>query len=184
MNAAVPPAPAAAATHAAEVAAAPRAVLLGVGNILLSDEGVGVRLVEHILRHHRLPAGIAVLDGGTCAMEMLEDLEHLDLLVIADCVRSGRAPGSVVVLHGDEVPAFFRTRLSPHQVGLADVLATLRFVGRAPRRTVVVGVEPQSLATGMRLSSVVHAALPRAAQALAEALAAAGFALGPRQEAA
>jgi len=59
-----------------------RAVLLGVGNILLSDEGVGVRLVERILDRHRLPAGVAVLDGGTCAMEMLEDLEHLDLLVI------------------------------------------------------------------------------------------------------
>lgn len=79
-----------------------RAVLLGVGNILLSDEGVGVRLVERILDRHRLPAGVAVLDGGTCAMEMLEDLEHLDLLVIADCVRSGRTPGGVVVLRDEK----------------------------------------------------------------------------------
>ncbi len=161
-----------------------RAVLLGVGNILLSDEGVGVRLVERILDRHRLPAGVAVLDGGTCAMEMLEDLEHLDLLVIADCVRSGRTPGSVVVLREEEVPAFFRTKLSPHQVGLADVLATLRFIGRAPRRTVVVGVEPQSLATGMSLSSAVRAALPLAEEALLDALAGGGCALAALREAA
>ena len=161
-----------------------RAVLLGVGNILLSDEGVGVRLVERILDRHRLPAGVAVLDGGTCAMEMLEDLEHLDLLVIADCVRSGRTPGSVVVLRDEEVPAFFRTKLSPHQIGLADVLATLRFIGRAPRRTVVVGIEPQSLATGMSLSSAVRAALPQAEEALLDALAGGGCALAALREAA
>ncbi|MEZ5628585.1 MAG: hydrogenase maturation protease, partial [Rhodocyclaceae bacterium] len=107
---------------------APRRVaLLGVGNILLSDEGVGVRLVERIEAGYRLPEWVTVLDGGTCAMEMLEELENLDLLVIADCVRTGRPPASVVVLKDDDVPAFFRTKLSPHQVGLSDVLATLHF---------------------------------------------------------
>ncbi len=161
-----------------------RGVLLGVGNILLSDEGVGVRLVERLLAGYRLPAGLQVLDGGTCAMEMLEDLEYLDLLVIADCVRSGRNPGRVVVLRDGEVPAFFRTKLSPHQVGLADVLATLQFIGRAPRQTVVVGVEPQSLATGMTLSPPVRAALTEAQDALIDALAKGGYGLEAQREAA
>ena len=159
-------------------------MLLGVGNILLSDEGVGVRLVERILDRHRLPTGVARARRRHLRDGDARDLEHLDLLVIADCVRSDRAPGSVVVLRDDEVPAFFRTKLSPHQVGLADVLATLRFIGRAPRCTVVVGVEPQSLATGMSLSSAVRAALPLAEEALLDALAGGGFALAALREAA
>lgn len=153
-----------------------RAVLLGVGNILLSDDGVGVRLAERIAARHRLPEGLTVVDGGTCAMEMLEDLENLDLLLIADCVRAGQPPGGVVVLRGEAVPAFFRTRLSPHQIGLSDVLATLVLTGRAPRETVVVGVQPQSLETGMELTPAVQASLPAAEAALLDALAAAGMA--------
>lgn len=151
-----------------------RVVVLGVGNLLLSDEGVGVRLVERLEARYRLPESVRLLDGGTCAMEMLEDLEDLDLLVIADCVRSGQAPGALVVLRDEQVPAFFRTKLSPHQVGLSDVLATLQFTGRAPARVVVVGVEPASLATGMALSGPVEACLPAAEDALVAALASAG----------
>lgn len=148
---------------------APRTVLLGVGNILLSDEGVGVRLMER-LQAAGLPPWVRPIDGGTCAMEMLEDLENLDLLVIADCVRSGRPPGSVVVLAGAAVPAFFRTRLSPHQVGLSDVLATLQLTGRAPAQVVVVGVEPASMALGLELTPTVAAALLEAEAALWRAL--------------
>lgn len=148
-----------------------RAVLLGVGNILLTDEGVGVRLVEQLEREHHVPAGLTVLDGGTAAMELLEDLENLDLLVIADCVRVGRPPASVVVLKDDEVPSFFRARLSPHQVGLSDVLATLEITERAPRHTVVVGVQPVDVSLGMEQSLPVRAVMPEALQAIRDALA-------------
>jgi hydrogenase maturation protease len=157
-----------------------RVVLLGVGNILLTDEGVGVRLVERFAARRVLPDSVTVLDGGTCAMEMLEDLENLDVLVIADCVRVGRPPASIVVMRDDEVPAFFRTKLSPHQVGLSDVLATLLLTGRAPARTIVVGVQPASMELGLALTDAVAACLPQAEEALAAALAAVGVACPPR----
>jgi len=149
-----------------------RVVLLGVGNILLSDEGVGVRIVEAFAARHMLPDWVQVLDGGTCAMEMLEDLENLDLLVIADCVRVGADPGSLVVLSDEQVPAFFRTRLSPHQVGLSDVLATLHLTGRAPRKVVVIGVQPVSMSLGMELTDPVRALLPAALARIESILAA------------
>lgn len=105
--------------------------------------------------------------------------------MIADCVRSDRTPGSVVVLRDDEVPAFFRTKLSPRRSASPTYFATLRFLGaRAAMHTVVVGVEPQSLATGMSLSSAVRAALPLAEEALLDALADGGCALAALQEAA
>lgn len=161
-----------------------RVVLLGVGNILLSDEGVGVRIVEAFAAQHMLPDWVQVLDGGTCAMEMLEELENLDLLVIADCVRVGAQPGELVMLDGDRVPAFFRTRLSPHQVGLSDVLATLQLTGRAPRKLVVLGVQPVSMALGMSLTEPVEARVPEALARLEAIFAAEDVPCPPLREAA
>ncbi len=161
-------------------APARRAVLLGVGNILLSDEGVGVKSVLRFAEENLLPEGVEVLDGGTCAMEMLEELENLDLLVVADCVRVGKPPASVVVLTGEEVPAFFRQRLSPHQVGLSDVFATLLLTGRAPRAIVVIGVQPVAIETGMDLSPEVEAAVPQVLAAIGGAFAGEGYRVAPR----
>jgi hydrogenase maturation protease len=64
------------------------------------------------------------------------------------------------VLKGADVPVFFRTKLSPHQVGLSDVLASLEVTGRAPKETVIIGIEPASMALGMELSPAVAARLP------------------------
>ena len=157
-----------------------RAVLLGVGNTLLTDEGVGVRLIEQLQAEYEIPDVLEVVDGGTSAMELLEDLENLDLLVIADCVRVGKPPASVVVLKDDDVPAFFRARISPHQVGLSDVLATLEITERAPRHVVVVGVQPFDISTCMEQSAPVRAAMPEALQAIRDALAAYGLETPPR----
>lgn len=137
-----------------------RIVVLGIGNILLSDEGVGVRVVEALADGWRLPPEVEVIDGGTSAMEMLEQLENLDLLIVVDCVRGGRPPATHVLLRGDAVPVFFRTKLSPHQVGLSDVLANLEFIGRSPAETIIIGVEPESMALGMALTSAVAARVP------------------------
>lgn len=135
-------------------------VVLGIGNILLTDEGVGVRAIEALEQDYVLPAGVNVIDGGTCAMEMLEQLENLDALIVVDCVRHGQPQGTPVLLKGEDVPVFFKTKLSPHQVGLCDVLASLRFTERAPKHTAIIGIQPESLALGMDLTPTVAARLP------------------------
>lgn len=168
---------------AAKPATAPahgRTVVLGIGNILLSDEGVGVCAVEALRAGYEVPPGLSLIDGGTSAMELLDDLEGLDLLIVLDAVRAGHAPGTLVALRGAEVPVFFRARLSPHQVGLAEVLATLDLLGRAPRATVVLGVEPASLATRLGLTDAVTARVPELVQATVRELAAYGVAVQAR----
>lgn len=137
-----------------------RVVVLGIGNTLLSDEGVGVHVIEALEKAFLLPPDVEVIDGGTCAMEMLEQLEDLDLLVVVDCVRSGSPPATHVVIKGDAVPVFFKTKLSPHQIGLSDVLASLEFTGKAPRVTVIVGIEPASMSLGLELTPAVAARVP------------------------
>lgn len=134
-------------------------LVLGLGNILLSDEGVGVRAVEALVEQVPLPPDVEVLDGGTSGMDLLDQIAGRARLIVVDAVRTGRPPASVVRLAGDEVPAFFSAKLSPHQLGLSDVLAVLRLMDAAPAEITVIGVEPVSLDLGLDLSPAVAASL-------------------------
>jgi hydrogenase maturation protease len=136
-----------------------RIIVLGVGNILLTDEGVGVKAVEKLQLDFDLPPEVVIIDGGTTGMEMLEDLSNADHIIIIDAVRSGHVPASIIKLVGEQVPVFFRTKLSPHQIGLSDVLATLELMGQQPGGITVIGIEPASLETGMGLTPHVAAVL-------------------------
>ena len=137
-----------------------RIVVLGIGNILLTDEGVGVRTIEALERDYVLPPDVEVIDGGTCGMEMLEQLEDLDGLIVVDCVRANQPPATPILLKDDDVPVFFKTKLSPHQVSLSDVLASLEFTDKAPKSIAIVGMQPVSMSLGMELSPEVAARVP------------------------
>ncbi|GBG02743.1 hydrogenase 2 maturation endopeptidase [Azospira sp. I13] len=158
---------------------APRIAVLGVGNILLTDEGIGVRVIEALQSRYRLPDHVLVLDGGTAGMELLEPLEGLDALIIADAVRVGQPPGSVVLLQGDEVPAFFRTKISPHQIGLSDLLAALELTEQAPKHVSLIGLQPVSLDTGMALTAEAEARVPEMLALVVAELAKAGVMAEP-----
>jgi hydrogenase maturation protease len=157
-----------------------RAVVLGVGNILLSDEGIGVHAVNALAARYELPPEVVVIDGGTSGMDCLDQIASADLLLIADCVRGGHEPGTLVRLGDGELNAFFTTKISPHQVGLSDVLATLNLHGIAPTRTVLIGAEPKSFSLGLEPTPELAAKLPAIVEALAAELKAAGLNLVPR----
>ena len=161
-----------------------RMVVLGVGNTLRADEGIGVRVVVALERDYALPAGVTAIDAGTSSMEMLEDLSHLDFLLVVDAIVAGKPPGTLVRLTGDEVPVFFRRNLSPHGIGLSDVLAALEFMGTEPRETVIIGVQPLSLELSTELTPTIAQRLPElVAQVVAE-LSARGYTPMPRRESA
>lgn len=110
-----------------------RILVLGVGNVLLTDEAIGVRIVEALEQRYELPDYVEVLDGGTAGMELLEMMADRDHLIIADAVVSKkRTPGTIMILRDEEVPTLFTNKISPHQLGLADVLSALRFTGNSP----------------------------------------------------
>ncbi len=148
----------------ASLAPARRVVLLGVGNLVMGDEGVGVHCIRQLEAGGHLPPDVVVLDGGTSTHELLGDLENLDLLVIVDAVANCGAPGSLVRLEGDAIPSAFSNNMSPHQHGINDLLATLRFLGRAPKRVVVVGATPVRISLGLELSPELVSVLPELGQ--------------------
>lgn len=154
-----------------------RTVVLGIGNTILSDEGVGVRAVEALQAAYHLPEGVEAIDGGTAGMELLGPLTGVDLLVVLDAVKAGRPAGTVVRLAGDQVPVFFRSKLSPHQISICDVLASLEFSGDPPGEIVLIGVEPESLELGLELTPVVAARVPEMVALAVAELAARGIQL-------
>ena len=137
-----------------------RAVVLGLGNTILTDEAAGVRAVELLEQRYQIPDDVLVIDGGTSGMEMIEDLSDLDFLIVIDVVKTGAAPGTVVKIAGDEIPVFFRRKLSPHQIALPDVLASLELLDAMPKEIVVLGVEPISLELGMEMTPTIAEQVP------------------------
>lgn len=154
-----------------------RAVVLGVGNTILTDEAAGVRAVEALEKAYKMPPGVQVIDGGTSGMEMIEDLSNLDFLIVIDVVKTGAAPGTIVKIAGDEIPVFFRRKLSPHQIALPDVLACLELLDTMPREIIVLGVELISLELGMEMTPTVARQIPVLADMAAAELAHRGYVL-------
>lgn len=132
-----------------------RVVILGVGNLLLSDEGLGPKAVEIIQRDYVLPPEVEVVDGGVSGMELLDFVAGVDHLIIIDAIRAGQGAGQVVRLTDEQIPKVFRLKLSPHHVGLSDVFAAARLTGEEPKTMVAVGIEPVSLELSMELTPAV-----------------------------
>ena len=135
-------------------------LVLGIGNLLMTDDGVGVRLVQQLADGYRFPEVVRVLDGGTLGLDLLPQLEGVERLLVVDAVETGEQAGSLVRLSGDEIPLALATKVSPHQMGLKDLLTVADLQGNAPAEMVLWGVQPESVEMDMQLSAPVAAALP------------------------
>lgn len=152
-------------------------LVLGLGNILIQDEGIGVRVVEHLQQEYDTPEDVEILDGGTAGMALYEHIIDRDYLIVIDAVNTGQPAGTLVKLIGDEVPAFFRNKVSPHQMALADILAALKIAGEEVHYISVIGVEPASLQTSIELSDTIAAQLEPLVQATLQELHQLGYPL-------
>jgi hydrogenase maturation protease len=144
-------------------------LVLGIGNLVMSDDGIGVRVVQQLAERYRFPAGVTVLDGGTLGLDLLPQLEGVARLLVVDAVETGRTPGTLVRLAGEDVPIVLETKVSPHQMGLKDLLAVAMLQGFAPQEMVLWGVQPERIEMSLELSAVVAAQLdPLVEKVLAE----------------
>ena len=158
-------------------------LVLGVGNMLLTDEGVGGRVVEELLRQYRIPEGVEIIDGGTMGMDLLPYMDDRSHLFIVDAIKTEQAPGQAVRLPLDDPPAFFRTMVSPHQIGLSEVLGVAELTNCMPPNIVLFGIEPVSLETAIALSPEVERNVPLLVKMVRDELAAVGFILEPLADA-
>jgi hydrogenase maturation protease len=152
-------------------------LILGLGNWLLRDEGIGVHAVHTLARRYALPEGVDVLDGGTSGLGLLDAVAGRDHLIVCDAIQSDERPGSVVRIDGDAVPAFFAQHVSPHQLGLCDLLANLELIGEKPAHIAIVGIVPADLRLGIELSAAGRAGMEAGIDCIVSELAALGLPL-------
>lgn len=135
-------------------------VILGVGNLLLSDEGFGVHVANELMKLD-LPQGVSVVEGGTEGFKLLNVITEADRLIVIDAVKGGGAPGSIYRFDIKDVrnfPSAYKT--SVHQIGILEVINLSGLIGKTPETT-IIGVEPKSLEMGMELSPEIKARIPR-----------------------
>lgn len=139
-------------------------LILGLGNTIMTDDGIGPKVIDRLRLDGELPAAITLLDGGTLGLDLLPHLEGVERLIIVDAVETGAPPGTLVRLAGEDVPVALETKLSPHQMGLKDLLAVARLMDCLPPEVVLVGVQPGCLELGTELTPAVAAQLPELAR--------------------
>jgi hydrogenase maturation protease len=135
-------------------------LVLGLGNVLCGDDGLGAVAAYLLQRRYRAPEGALVLDGGTLGLSLLPTLEEARDAILVDAIRAEGPPGTLVRLEGEAVAPAVAARLSVHQVGVLDLLEAARWRGRYPPRLVLLGLVPESLELGLGRTSAVEAALP------------------------
>lgn len=135
-----------------------RTVVLGIGNILRTDDGLGVHALKRLQRDPRVPVGIDFLDGGTFGLELLAYIADSTHLLLLDAIDVGERPGTLIRMNGRELRGL-PCAASVHQVGLADLLATLPLVSTNSREIVLFGLQPAETDWGTSLSPQVEAGL-------------------------
>jgi hydrogenase maturation protease len=157
-------------------------LIMGIGNLLLQDEGAGVRAVEEFGRRFETPACVELLDGGTSGIELLNHIQGRDVLILIDVVRNGDPCGTITRFEGEDVPSLFQKKISPHQLGISDLLATSRLMDSLPGKVVLFGIEPESIDTGLELTAEIAANIGRLTDLIADEIRGMGLRVEPRKK--
>jgi len=150
----------------------PQILVIGLGNVVLSDDGVGVHAVRR-LRERTPPAGgVTLVEGGTAGLLLLPHLADAERAILIDAIDTGAPAGTLVRLEGQDWPTAFATRVTVHDVGLRDLLGAAQLTGALPQQLVLHGVQPASTSIGVELSAPVAGALEQLISAVQADLAA------------
>ena len=142
-------------------------VVIGLGNVVMSDDGLGVNAVQRLGERHRLPPDVEVVEGGTAGLLLLPYLADHPRVIIIDAIDTGADPGTLIRLDGEEWAAMFALRMTPHDLGLADLLGAARASGAWPAELTLYGLQPGAVELGVELSPAVVASLDALVDAVA-----------------
>lgn len=136
-------------------------MVMGLGNYLYGDEGLGIHALQRLHQEKSLPEEVELVDGGTLGLNLLDVLEAAQRLIIIDCVDAHQEPGTPVQLNDNEIPRYFTQKMSIHQLGFNEVLALAQLRQTLPEKMILLGIQPANLEWGVELSSTVESAMPQ-----------------------
>ncbi len=159
--------------------------ILGIGNLLLSDESFGIHVIEHLEKHYSFPDTVTLMDGGTAGIYMAPFLEEHDPIFVVDVVNLKDAtPGSLYTFSAEDTKdGSIQTRMSPHQLGILEMLDICKFRGIEPSTVEFFCVIPQSMETGLKMSDVVAPQVAKISEKLVERLETLGYAITKKEKA-
>ncbi len=126
--------------------------IIGIGNVLLMDEGIGVHALNELKERYILPDCVNLIDGGTMGLDLLPFFEGNDRVLFIDAADFRTDPGIIKILRGEEIPRFLCSKLSVHQIGLPDMHCASALMGITPEDTRLIGIQPESVETGYGLT--------------------------------
>ena len=129
--------------------------LIGLGNILMRDEGIGVHVVNRFRERYSVPDSVEIVDGGTCGLDLMPVIEGRRKVLIVDAVNFEREPGYIGELVNDEIPARFSTKASLHHLGLMDVLSIVRLADAMPEEICIIGIQPKTMELGLDMTELM-----------------------------
>ena len=135
-------------------------LILGVGNILLRDEGIGVRVVE-AMEQMGLPPGVELLDGATAGLDLLDVLADRRRVIVVDAVEGDARPGTVLRLTPEDRVPRAGQRISLHEIGVLETLTVAKQLGIAPQEVIIFGVRPHDVSCGLDLSPEIGRLVPK-----------------------
>jgi hydrogenase maturation protease len=133
-----------------------RTVVIGLGNPLMGDDGLGLVALERLRADYQVPPDVELVDGGTWGMNLLPVIESAGRVILIDAIDVGAAPGTPVRLERARLPRYLAMKISPHQVDLRDVLGLAELRGTLPADTVAIGLQPQRIALGNELTDTLR----------------------------
>ena len=137
-----------------------KTTLIGLGNILMQDEGIGVHAVKAVQERFEVPPELEIVDGGTAGLNLLPFLEGRDRVLFVDAVDFGREPGFMGELANNDIPALFgKDKSSLHHVGLAEVLALARLLEILPQEICLIGIQPKAMEPSLELTALLQGKL-------------------------
>lgn len=147
-----------------------KVTIVGVGNKLLQDDGVGVHAIEKLRECFEFPEDVSIIDGGTMGLDLLPFIEDADRLLLVDAIDLKKEPGTLGIIEDKEIPAVIKTKVSPHQIGLNDLFSVMKLLGNEPGGVTVIGIQPASIQTGTDLSPRIQQGLDELINAIIEKL--------------
>lgn len=137
-----------------------RKIVLGLGNNLNSDEGLGVHCLKALQKRLGERADVELLDGGVLGMNLLPIVESASHLLILDAIDARKPPGTIIEVGREDIPLFSQIKMSQHQVTFQEVLGFASIRGKLPRYLYLIGAQPGDLSVGAELSPAIVAVIP------------------------
>ncbi|QEM66923.1 hydrogenase maturation protease [Geobacter sp. FeAm09] len=152
-----------------------KTLIFGAGNLLFSDEGFGVHFIQYLQKHYTFPADVTLYDGGTLGIMVSHMLEDADQVFLVDTIEAKGEPGDVYRYEKDDfMLGKLPIKMSPHQIGIQEVLALSEIRDRCPKKITLFGIIPTTYDTGAELSPLLAGKLPGLAELVVAEIAASG----------